>query len=216
MKCSYHPGVEAQEACSTCKKPLCGECTHKVKGKPYCEDCLTEGAKWAATARDLRLPSDAPKRAALCALIPGMGAVYNSEYLKAVTYFAVWAALAMMGSRISGVFGFGAFVFIIFTMFDAYRTAEHKAHMRLESGVDSNTPAKQDKAVISWGIFLIILGILFLLQNVIPYQFLYHLWPLLFVALGVYLVYHALEQRKERETSAVDVERKTVQGKENV
>ena len=216
MKCSYHPQVETQDACSTCKKPLCAECTHKIKGKPYCEDCLTQGAKWAAAARDLRLPSDAPKRAALCAIIPGMGAVYNSEYLKAITYFAVWAALSMMGNRISVVFGFGAFVFIVFTMFDAYRTAEHKSRARLESGADSNQPAKQDRAVIGWGIFLIALGILFLLQNVIPYEFLYRFWPLLFIALGAFLVYHALEQRKGRAANAVDLEQKTMPGKENI
>jgi hypothetical protein len=216
MKCSYHPGVEAQDACSTCRKPLCSECTHKVKGKPYCEDCLTQGAKWAANARDLRLPSDAPKRAALCAIIPGMGAVYNSEYMKAVTYFAVWAGLSLMGDRISGIFGFGAAVFIIFTMFDAYRTAEHNAHARLESGVSANPPVKQDRAVVGWGVFLIVLGILFLLQNVIPYQFLYRLWPLLFIALGAFLVYHALQQRKMRADNSVEVKQETMPGKENI
>ena len=216
MKCSYHPQVETQDACSTCKKPLCAECTHKIKGKPYCEDCLTQGAKWAATARDLRLPSDAPKRAALCAIIPGMGAVYNSEYLKAATYFAVWAALSMMGTRISGVFSFGAVAFIIFTMFDAYRTAEHKSHTRLESGAASNPPAREDRAVIGWGVFLIVLGILFLLQNVIPYQFLHRLWPLLFIAFGAYLVYHAMEKRKGRVANAADSEQKTMLGKEDI
>ena len=118
MKCSYHPGVETQDACSTCNRPLCGECTHRIKGRPYCEDCLTQGAKWAATARDLRLPLDAPRRAALWAIIPGMGAVYNNDYLKAVTYFAVWAALSMMSDRISGVFGLGLVAFWIFTMVD--------------------------------------------------------------------------------------------------
>jgi len=109
MKCFYHPVVESQEACNACSKPLCSECTHKIKGKPYCQDCLVEGAEWISTIKGLHLPSDSPRRAALCAIIPGLGAVYNSEYLKAVTYFAVWAALIMMGNRISGVFVFGAF-----------------------------------------------------------------------------------------------------------
>jgi hypothetical protein len=144
-----------------------------------------------------------------------MGAVYNNEYLKAITYFAVWAALTLMGDRISGVFGFGAVVFIIFTIFDAYRTAEHKARTRLESGAASDKPLTQDRAIIGWGIFLIVLGILFLLQNVIPYEFLHRLWPLLFIVLGVFLVYYSL-QRKGRVENAIDMRGKTMPGKEDV
>ena len=212
MKCSYHPQVETQDACSTCKKPLCAECIHRIKGKPYCEDCLTEGAKWAATARDLRLPSDAPKRAALCAVIPGMGAVYNGEYLKALIYFAVWAALWRMG----GVFAFGTFVFIVFTMFDAYRTAEHKSRARMESDVAPTKPSRQDRTIIGWGIFLIVIGILFLLQNVIPYEFLHRLWPLLFIALGAYLVYYALQQRESRMQHGVELKDSSLRQKEDI
>jgi hypothetical protein len=172
-------------------------CTQKVKGKSYCQDCLVQGAEWAATVKGLKLPSDAPKRAAICAIIPGMGAVYNTEYTKAITYFAVFAALAMMGDRVNGIFGFGSFVFVIFTMFDAYRTAEAKARRRLQPGF-AEEPPHQDRTIIGWGIFLIILGVLFLLQNVIPYYFLNRLWPLVFVLLGAYLVYRAIHSREKQ------------------
>jgi hypothetical protein len=198
MKCSYHPEVESQEACSACSKPLCSECSHKIKGKTYCQDCLIAGAEWSATVKNLRLPSDAPRRAAACALIPGIGAVYNSEYLKAITFFAVFAALAMMGSKVHEVFGWGAFAFLVFTMFDAYRTAEAKARKRLESGGHAEEPLQQDKTIIGWGIFLIILGAIFLLQNVIPYYFLNRLWPLLFIFLGAYLVYRSIRNREDK------------------
>jgi hypothetical protein len=198
MKCSYHPAVEAQDACSACRKPVCNECAHKVKAKPYCPDCLALGAEWAATVKGLKLPSEAPKRAALCAIIPGMGAVYNNEYTKAVTYFAVWAALSVMGSNVHGVFGFGAFAFVVFTMFDAYRTAESQARRRLQTGLVAEPP-QQDKTIIGWGIFLIILGFLFLLQNLIPYYlFVNRLWPLIFVLLGGYLVYRAVQNRERQ------------------
>ncbi len=196
MKCSYHPTVDSQEACSACKKPLCPECAHKVKGKPYCQDCLAEGAEWAATVKGLKLPTEAPKRAAWCAIIPGMGAVYNNEYMKAVTYFAVWAALSVMGSRVHGVFGFGAVVFVVFTMFDAYRTAEANQRKRLQPGYVSTEPPQQDRTIIGWGIFLVLLGVVFLLQNVIPYYlFVNQLWPLVFILLGGYLVYRAMKRR---------------------
>ncbi len=194
MKCSYHPAVEFQEVCSVCGKALCSECVQSIRGKGYCQDCLVQGTEWAATARNLHLSADSPKRAALCALIPGMGAVYNSEYLKAITYFAVFASLSIMGDRVHGVFGFGAFVFLIFTMFEAYRTAEAIARKRLETAAVSEEHGRQDKAILGWGIFLIILGVLFLLQNIIPFYFLNRLWPLLFILLGAFLVYRAIRE----------------------
>lgn len=205
MKCSYHTAVDSQEACSACSKPLCADCTHKIKGKPYCQDCLVEGAEWAATVKGLKLPSDAPKRAALCAIIPGMGAVYNNEYMKAVTYFSVWAALSVMGGRVHHVFGIGAFVFVVFTMFDAYRTAEAHTRRRLQPGYVPMEPPQQDRTIIGWGIFLILLGVVFLLQNVIPEIILVNrLWPLVFIVLGGYLVYRATKSRGNQTHKSSD------------
>jgi hypothetical protein len=204
MKCSYHPAVDSQDACSVCRKMLCTECAHKVKGKPYCQDCLVEGAEWAATVKGLKLPADAPKRAALCAIIPGMGAVYNNEYTKAVTYFAVWAALWLMSDRVNGIFGFGAIVFQIFTIFEAYRTAEALSRRRIHSGVVAEEAPQQDRTIIGWGVFLIFLGVVFLLQNLIPYRFFAHLWPLIFILLGGYLVYRAVQSREKQMSNSAE------------
>jgi hypothetical protein len=200
MKCSYHPAVESQEICSACNKFLCSECAHKIKGKAYCQDCLIEGAEWASTIKGLRLPADSPKRAAVCAIIPGLGAVYNTEYLKAIAYFTVWAALAVMGNRVSSVFGFGAFVFILFTMFDAYRSAEERVRRRLKTDY-FDEPPRQDKTLVGWGVFLIILGAIFLLHNIIPFYFLNRFWPLIFILIGAFLVYRALQSRKSKSGS---------------
>jgi hypothetical protein len=196
MKCSYHPAVDSQEFCSTCSKALCTDCSHQIKGKVFCQDCLVRGAEWAATVKDLRSPTDAPKRAAALSLIPGMGAVYNGEYQKAITQFAIFAALAIMGDNVHGVFGFGAFVFLIFTLFDSYRSAEANLRTRLDSGPVQETPAK-DRTVAAWGIILIVLGVLFLAKNFIRYDFLHRMWPLAFIALGAYVVYRSLRDREE-------------------
>jgi hypothetical protein len=203
MKCAYHPTAESGELCRTCNRPLCSECSHQIKGKVYCQDCLVKGAEWVAAIRDLRVPADSPKRAALCSVIPGMGAVYNNEYLKAITFFSVFAALVMMADSFHGIFGFGAFAFLIFTMFDSYRTAEAKTRARLESGVEVKEQPS-DKTVIGWGIFLMVLGVIFLLQNIIPYHFLNQLWPLVFIFLGGYLVwlYMRDDQTPSSERSA--------------
>jgi cytochrome c-type biogenesis protein CcmH/NrfF len=83
-------------------------------------------------------------------------------------------------------------------MFDAYRSAEAKLRNQLKSDVVAEEPPFQDKTYIGWGIFLIILGVLFLLQNIISF-FLNRLWPLVFVLLGGYLVYRAIT-KKENQT----------------
>lgn len=196
MKCSYHPTVESQEFCSPCSRALCSECAHQIKGKVYCQDCLVRGAEWAAAVKDLRIPTDAPKRAAALSLIPGMGSVYNGDYQKAITQFAVFAALSIMGDSIHGVFGFGAFVFLIFTMFDSYRTAEAKLRMRVENPSEIQGPVK-DQTVAAWGILLIGLGCIFLLKNFIHFDFISRLWPLVFIALGAYLVYRYVSDRED-------------------
>lgn len=166
------------------------------QGKIYCQDCLVRGAEWAATMKDLRVPVDSPKRAACCALIPGMGAVYNNEYGKAITYFAVFAALVVMGDRVHGVFGLGSSVFLVFTMFEAYRTAEAKARARMEGlQVPADSQGARDRSVAGWGILLIVLGFALLLQNYLPYHFLSRLWPLAFIFLGGYLVYESVRDR---------------------
>ena len=210
MKCSYHPTAESQEFCSTCSKPLCPECSHRIKGKVYCQDCLVRGAEWAATVKDLRVPTDSPRRAAVCAVIPGMGAVYNNEYMKAVTYFAVFAALVVLGDRIHGVFGFGAFVFLIFTIFDAYRSAEALAKARLQGAANqAKTDKKKEPSAVGWGVLLIVLGAILLLQNYLPYGFISRAWPFGFILLGAYLIYVALKDRGNgRQDVGPVVERK--------
>lgn len=194
MKCAYHPAAESQDFCTTCNRSLCVECAHRIKGRVYCQDCLVRGAEWAATVKDMGMPADSPKRAALCSLIPGMGAVYNNEYLKAITFFAVFAALVVLGD-VHGIFGFGAFAFLVFTMFDSYRTAENRVRGQLQ-GTPVQSALQREHSVAAWGIFLMLLGTVFLLQNIIPYHFLNRLWPLVFIFLGGYLVYRALKDRE--------------------
>ncbi len=207
MKCAYHPTVDSQEFCSTCSKALCSECSHQIKGKFYCQDCLVRGAEWAAAVKDMRIPADAPKRAAALSLIPGMGAVYNGEYQKAITQFAVFAALSIMSDSVHGVFGFGAFVFLIFTMFDSYRTAETKLRTRVAAQPEPQAAGK-DRTAAAWGILLIGLGALFLLKNFIHFDFISRLWPLVFIGLGGYLVYRAINEKDDSGTVGAMGERK--------
>jgi hypothetical protein len=125
-----------------------------------------------------------PVRAALCGLIIGIGAVYNREYTKAVVHFAVFAGLVIIAESV-GVFGLAAFAFYVFTIIDAYRSAEAIAE-RGEPNVDE----KEGMNFPLWGGILILMGVLFLLDNLgaVSIRRAIEYWPLILIFLGVYLL----------------------------
>ncbi len=60
---------------------------------------------------------------------------------------------------------------------------------------------KKDSLV--WGIILIVIGAIFLLENVDieMWDFLAHLWPLILIAWGVWKLYFGLKEREEDKQS---------------
>lgn len=126
-----------------------------------------------------------PVRAAVCALIPGIGAVYNREYEKAVIHFSIFAGLAYMADTIP-VFGLAAFCFYVFTVIDAYRSAE--AIVR-RGGLAK--PQDEQLNLPLWGGILVLMGVMFLLDNLgaIRLRAAMEFWPLLLIFLGLYLVF---------------------------
>ena len=43
MNCAYHSQNVAVVGCNGCGKPLCPVCDHRVKGFPFCQDCIVQG-----------------------------------------------------------------------------------------------------------------------------------------------------------------------------
>lgn len=125
--------------------------------------------------------SDATK-AAICGVIPGVGAVYNQDYMKAVVHLAAFSGLCVFAEA-NGIFGLFAFVFYVFTIFDAYRSALDPRKKREFSTDQLNMPL--------WGIVLILIGTLFLLDSLdaISLRSVTRFWPLILVFLGFYMVF---------------------------
>ncbi len=146
-----------------------------------------------------------PSRAAVAAVIPSIGAVYNREYIKAVVHFAVFAGLLIIGESVEP-FQMAAFVFYVFTIIDAYRSAEAIAR-RIP-----NPPAEDTLEGISlplWGGALILMGIVFLLDSldVFRVKAIVKFWPLIFIALGSYLIFDYLRAlRRSREEGSASQE----------
>ncbi len=121
-------------------------------------------------------------KAALCGIIPGVGAVYNLDYMKAVVHLAAFSGLCVFAEA-NGIFGLFAFVFYVFTIFDAYRSAMDPQKKREFSSDQINMPL--------WGLLLIVLGVVFLLDSLdaISLRSITKFWPLVLVFLGCYMVF---------------------------
>ncbi|MFB3902940.1 MAG: LiaI-LiaF-like domain-containing protein [Acidobacteriota bacterium] len=208
MRCYYHADVESIHTCSTCRKFLCAACAHSIKGKIFCQDCLVAGAELAGIAVTPRLATYSPARAALFAIIPGIGAVYNRQYVKAVLHFAIFAGLSIIAGSGPDIFGVAAFAFYIFTIIDAYRSAQvilrnvvADPRMLEEESEDINVPI--------WGGVLVLLGVLFFLNNLGVFslaEMTRFLWPLFFVGLGIYLVVdYYLSGRRRQQTGELQL-----------
>jgi len=134
-------------------------------------------------------------KAALCAIIPGVGAVYNQDYMKAVVHLAAFSSLCIFAEA-NGIFGLIAFVFYIYTIFDAYRSASISPVKKEPATGQMNLPL--------WGILLILLGVVFLLDslNAISLRSITQFWPLVLVFLGAYLVFQYVSGEKRNQPGA--------------
>ena len=130
MNCANHPQAPAAAYCRTCGKALCEVCKRDVMGAIYCEPCIAArlqvGAPIGAGAAGQVPPSGSPNLAAatLLGMIPGVGAMYNGQFLKALIHVGIFAALITLSNNVSGIFVLAIFFFWFYMVFDAYKTAQ--------------------------------------------------------------------------------------------
>jgi len=197
MNCAYHGQNVAVVNCNGCGKPLCPSCDHRIKGFPFCQDCIVSGVE---LLRNYNQSSYAPiiKRqtsplvATLLSLIcPGLGAAYNGQTTKALVYFAVFVGLFQMAVLTGGMplFVLGFMGMWLFAALDSWRTAR-----LLRSGV---TPNNAEDIIVQrfasnpklWGIVLTVLGASFFLNAFFNIRFLMRgILPILLIGMGIYLL----------------------------
>ena len=216
MKCAVHSDVDAVGYCRNCGKAMCSTCVRPVRDVLYCEDCLATvvGIPGAAPFVVTNTPASetfavppppAPPRrggspgvAFFLGLFPGLGAVYNGQYNKALIHIVVFAAIIVGLSSDPGDGGALTLSlllagFVLYMAFDAMRTA--KAKSLGESTTDPLEAWSKNRPV--GPIILIALGVLFLLNNFdwFPFHFIWRLWPLILIGVGVLLFRNRLSNR---------------------
>lgn len=193
MKCAVHTDVDATGFCRNCGKALCAQCAREVRGALYCEECLAHmvvGPSPAAPG-----VHTGPNPGAACALgfIPGLGAVYNGEYVKGLIHVIIFGGLIALMSSDSlpgGMLGLVIVFFVAFCCYmpiDAYRTARARQLGQPAPGIFVESEGGRPigaYVLIGLGIFFL-LGTLGILNSIFIWRF----WPLALVAVGVLLIW---------------------------
>lgn len=219
MNCAYHSQNVAVVNCNGCAKPLCPACDHRIKGFPYCQDCIVLGvdllrqqsrANYAPFVKKRTSPVIATLLSIIC---PGLGAAYNGQTTKALVYFAVFVGLFQLAVLTGGppIFVLGFIGMWFFAALDAWRTAQ-----MIRSGV---TPDIAEDILVRrfsgnpklWGGVLAVLGLAFVFQRVFDFRFIMRaVLPLFLIGLGIYLFRGYIFKRKSVNDSWPDVSGRSV------
>jgi hypothetical protein len=191
MKCANHPLNDATAYCGQCGRPLCNDCKREVGGMIYCETCLA--ARLRAPLPPVMGAGAGPSPGVALALgfIPGVGAIYNGQFMKAMVQVLIFAALIALGDHVHGVgplFGFAAAAWYFYMVIDSYQTAKAKQLGQPPPEWLGMGEMKMNAPV--GAAILIALGALFLLDNfgVPVFDQIGRFWPVLLIALGVWLL----------------------------
>jgi TM2 domain-containing membrane protein YozV len=225
MNCAVHTDVPAVAYCRTCGKALCATCKHDVRGVIYCEDCIASrlhdampvapGPQPMAIAAGLESGPN-PAIAAFLGFIPGVGAMYNGQFIKGLIHVGIFASL-IWGADHAGsadvFFGFGIAFWLFYMVFDAYKTAQARrmgvaapdpfgferlwgppppppptAAAVMPEGVPAGVPAEPSSAPPVGAIVLIVIGVLFLLNtlDIFHWNWIGRFWPVLLIVIGVW------------------------------
>jgi len=188
MKCAVHPEVDATGFCRNCGRAMCPACVRPVRDLLYCEDCLgammglppsptvstgvPPGAPGLTANMPVPLPPVPPASAPnpgiafLLGFAPGLGAIYNGEYKKAMVHILIMGGIIVgvsggLGDTLQPFWILALVSFVFYMAIDALRTA--RARQTGQTVVD---PFENWTKNRSMGPFILIgIGGLFLLHN---------------------------------------------------
>ena len=133
MNCATHNQVAAAAYCRTCGKALCTNCVRDIRGAIFCEQCLVDrmgtalppapspGTKTPNAPFAERVPS--PGMAAVLGFIPGVGAMYNGQFMKGFLHVMAFVCLIWMADHFGPIMIPVFFAYFFYLVFDAYKTA---------------------------------------------------------------------------------------------
>ena len=156
--------------------------------------------------------SASPGLAFILGLIPGVGAIYNGQYVKGLIHVIILGLLLSIttseaAAGLQPVFVLVTIAFWIYMAFEAYHTARKRQFGLPVDEFSSIVPLRPAKRGLPIGpVILIVLGILFLLNTmeVIRFTQLLRYWPVLLIALGAYMLYERMTGASSSAVAPLD------------
>lgn len=208
MKCANHPLNDSVAYCAQCGRPLCETCRREVKGTSYCETCLAarlQSPLWGSGGQHGAGAS--PGVALALGFIPGVGAIYNGQIVKAMVQVLLFGSLIALSNRVHGpmgpIFGLAAAAFYFYMVIDSYQTAKAKQLGQPTPEWFGLNDMKMDAPI--GAVVLIGLGVLFLLDNLgVPiFSQIGKFWPVLLIAIGLALLQKRINRHDRASTPGV-------------
>jgi len=215
MNCYLHAEVPAAAFCRSCGKPLCAACQRLAGGTVYCPehapvsyaDAQNPYAQTAYTQSPAAAPvapplavSTSPGLAFFLGFIPGVGAIYNGQYLKGLVHAVIFGLIcsligAVEHSAGGPLLGIILTAFIFYMPFEAYHTAKRRlAGQPVEEFSSLIAPNKFYSRTPIGPILLILIGVFFLLDtlHLVEFQDVARFWPVLLIFAGAFMLYNRL------------------------
>ncbi len=217
MNCYVHTDVPATAFCRACGRALCASCQRPASGTVFCPEHVPATAYAGAGeapygagggANPYTQPASgsaspvqtSPGLAFLLGLIPGVGAIYNGQYMKGLVHAVIFGFLMSFANAADHTAGEPVLALLVaafyfYMPFEAYHTARKRqlgiavdewSSLISQSRFSGRTPLGP--------IVLILLGVIFLLDSLhlISFQAIGRFWPVILIVAGAAMLYSRL------------------------
>ena len=137
-----------------------------------------------------------PVLAFILGWIPGVGAIYNGQYLKGLVHAIIFGLLVSIISQSEGpaqpLLGITMAAFVFYMPFEAYHTAKKRQlGLPVEEWSSLTSGNRFTSRAPIGAILLIVIGVLFLLDtlHVIEFREVGRFWPVILIVVGVIMLY---------------------------
>ena len=199
MNCSIHSDTPAVAFCRACGKALCEECRRVMGGTVYCAEHAPDPGASAPAAEPYRtnLPAGPthPRLAFVLGFIPGVGAIYNGQYVKGLMHALIFGMMVSIlesnaADGLEPLVGILLAAFIVYMAFEAHHTAQLRQRGQSVDEFSSVFHSREGHSSTG-AVALIIVGAVFLLNtlDVVELRQILRFWPVLLIALGVNMLH---------------------------
>jgi hypothetical protein len=211
--------------CRACGRPLDESTVRNAHGTIYCQEHIPMQQQ---TVPPIPIPGPVPEPpyaspytaaipppivnhdaspgvAFVLGLIPGVGAIYNGQYAKGLVHVVIVGLIISVLAN-DAARGFEPLVslllaaFFFYMAFEAHHTARRRQQGLVVDEFSSLFPMRGSNSFPIAPILLIVLGVIFLLNNLDLFQIerVIRYWPVLLIVLGAYMLYARMSGSSEK------------------